>query len=116
MYRKKVKNERCGIIINNNFYEIQNISTNCYEFIMDPKELYEKLKYGELQAIVHTHENDCNPSPIDIENMKIWKVYWIIISPKCIKAYKYSDLGIIEIDIDTLPFKELDNLFMKLLD
>lgn len=110
------KRERCGIIVNNKFYEIRNISENPYEFIMDPKDFYEKINNGELQAIVHTHFYDCYPSNLDIENMKVWKVYWIIVAPNCIKVYKYSDLGIIESDINSLAFKEFYNSFMKLLD
>lgn len=108
--------ERCGIIVNNDFYEIKNVSDNPYEFLMDPEEFYDKLKRGKLEAIVHTHYEDCTPSMSDLQNMKIWKVYWIIISRKCIKVYRYSsDFGVVEIDINTLSFKELNNFFMKLL-
>ena len=107
--------EKCGVIVNGIFYEINNVSSNSFEFIMDPEEFYSIIKKGELQAIVHTHSKDCEPSDFDVENMKIWRVYWIIISGDCIKAYKYSSLGIIEVDMNSLPFKVLDNFFVKLL-
>lgn len=107
--------ERCGIIVDNKFVEIQNISKNNYEFIMDPKQLYNYLKHYNLKAIVHTHKDICSPSDFDIYNMKFWDIPWIIVSKKCIKAYKYSCLGIIEIDIESLISKELYDLIMKLL-
>lgn len=109
--------ERCGIIVDGVFYEINNISSDPYEFIMDPEEFYSIISNGkELQAIVHTHVKSCTPSDFDVENMKIWKVYWIIVTSDCIKAYKYSSsLGIIEVDINSLPFKVRDNFFVKLL-
>jgi proteasome lid subunit RPN8/RPN11 len=109
--------ERCGIIVDGVFYEVDNISNNPYEFIVNPEEFYSIIRNGkELQAIVHTHVKNCTPSGFDVENMKIWKVYWIIISSNCIKAYKYSSsLGVIEVDINSLPFEVSDNFFVKLL-
>jgi proteasome lid subunit RPN8/RPN11 len=107
--------ERCGIIIDNKFFEIKNIAENDYEFVMDPKELYWYIKNSKLKAIVHTHVDSCNPSTYDIYNMKFWKVPWIIISKKCFKAFKYSYFGVVEIDVKTLISKELYDLIMKLL-
>ncbi|AWR94655.1 hypothetical protein DFR85_08660 [Acidianus brierleyi] len=107
--------ERCGIIVDNEFIEIRNISENNYEFIMDPKQLYNYLKHYNLNAIVHTHRGMCEPSDFDIYNMKFWNIPWIIVSKKCIKAYKYSYLGIIEINIESLISKKLYNLIMQLL-
>ncbi|AWR97092.1 hypothetical protein DFR86_05620 [Acidianus sulfidivorans JP7] len=112
-----LKRERCGIIINNEFHEIRNISTNPFEFVMDSKELYQFIKdFQDIQAIVHTHYNNCSPSYLDMENMKIWKTYWIIVSYNCIKIYKYSSrFGVVEVDINSSTFKKFYNLFMQLL-
>ncbi|BDC19051.1 hypothetical protein HS5_19410 [Acidianus sp. HS-5] len=106
--------EKCGVILDGVFYEINNISSSPFEFVMDPEEFYSVIKKGELQAIVHTHNKSCEPSKFDIESMKIWKVYWIIISKDCLMVYKYSNFGIVKVDINSLPFKILDNLFVKL--
>ncbi|ARM75735.1 hypothetical protein B6F84_06565 [Acidianus manzaensis] len=112
-----LKKERCGIIVNNKFYEINNISDNPFEFIMDSVQLYRLIKDNDdLQAIVHTHRTTCEPSKFDLESMKIWKTYWVILSYSCIKIYRYySGLGIVEIDINSFPFKKFYNLFMQLL-
>ncbi len=107
--------ERCGIIVDDEFIEIKNISERSYEFIMDPKQLYNYIKHNNLKAIVHTHEDLCNPSCFDIYNMRFWNIPWIIVSKKCIKVYKYSNFGIVEINIETLISKKLYNLVMKLL-
>ncbi|EZQ03232.1 MULTISPECIES: hypothetical protein [Acidianus] len=108
--------ERCGVIVNGRFYEIPNISTSDNEFEMDPVYLRKVLLLGEITAIVHTHLITCFPSNKDIEWMKAWKVPWVILTKKCIKAFTFSDFGIVEVDIDTLLSKELYNLVMKLLD
>ncbi len=106
--------EKCGVVVDGVFYRINNISNNSFEFVMDPEEFYSIIKRGKLQAIVHTHTKSCNPSDFDIENMKIWKVYWIIISHDCLAVYKYSSFGVVKVDVNSLPFKILDNFFVKL--
>jgi len=111
--------ERCGVVINNNFYEIKNISDNPeIEFVMDPVELYEILKKegSEIQYIIHTHDNTCIPSLKDLEGMRVWRVPWIILSRECIKGYYYSVFGILELDIISLLSKEVYNSIMKLLE
>jgi len=36
--------ERCGIIVDGVFYEVDNISNNPYEFIMNPEEFYSIIR------------------------------------------------------------------------
>ncbi|MCH1770611.1 MULTISPECIES: hypothetical protein [Metallosphaera] len=104
--------ERCGILYKNRFIEIANISYFDDEFLMDPVELYKYL--DGLQAIVHSHEEMCYPSGKDMENMRMWRVPWIIVGPDCIKGFLLTDSGVAEIDIDSLLPKELKNLIMHL--
>lgn len=110
--------ERCGIICDDNFYEIKNISDNDYEFVCDPIYLYNVLKEHcnyQIKYIVHTHSGNCLPSIKDIESMKIWKIPWIIVGSKCIKAFVYSDGSITEINVNAFLSQKLYNLIMKLL-
>lgn len=110
--------EKCGIICNNAFYELKNISCIKYEFLCDPSDFYTIVKNkcnGEIQAIVHTHEESCEPSYKDIVSMKIWNIPWIIVSQRCIKGIIYSNGSIFELDINSLLSQELHNSIMKLL-
>lgn len=110
--------ERCGVLANNNFFEIKNISDRSdIEFIMDPIEFYEIVSKYEIKAIVHTHLHDsCELSYRDLINMKIWKIPWIIIAKDCAYCYIYSKFGILKFDIKTSFFKKFYNLLMKLLE
>ncbi|AAK40466.1 hypothetical protein SULI_05530 [Saccharolobus solfataricus] len=110
--------EKCGIICNNTFYELKNISRTEYEFICDPSDFYTTVKgkcSDDIQAIVHTHEESCEPSYKDIMSMKIWNIPWIIISKKCIKSILYLNGSILELDIHSLLSQELYHSLMKLL-
>lgn len=112
--------ERCGVIIGDTFYEIRNIAHNDYEFLMDPEQLYDLLiKFGHIDAIVHTHVFGCYPSDNDIQFMKLWNEQaWIIVSRECIKGYRYDKLSssVFKININTLVSQKLYNLIMKLLE
>lgn len=106
--------ERIVIVTRNNkLIELKNIAEEEDRFQVDPEEFY---KYtNELKAIVHTHKDSCEPSLSDLQYMSLWEVPWIICSKKCVKAYLFTALGILEIDVNSLIPKELHNLLMKLL-
>lgn len=111
--------ERCGVVVDNTFYEIKNIASNPEnEFIMDPIELYNILKKenANLQFIVHTHRDNCLPSHKDLNSMMIWRIPWIILSKNCVKGYYYSVFGVLEFDVITLLPKEVYHSLMKLLE
>ncbi|EWG08174.1 MAG: hypothetical protein ASUL_00930 [Candidatus Aramenus sulfurataquae] len=107
--------ERCGVIIGDSFYEVKNVSDREDEFEMDPQQLYSLLSKGELRAIVHTHSFSCMPSDKDLQGMRAWKVPWIIVSRECVKTFQASDLGVFEVDVNSLLFKKLHDLAVKLL-
>ncbi|MCI2415080.1 MAG: hypothetical protein MPF33_07575 [Candidatus Aramenus sp.] len=107
--------ERCGVVIGDSFYEVKNVSEKEDEFEMDPQQLYSLLSRGELRAIVHTHSLSCMPSDKDFQGMRAWKVPWIIVSRECIKAFQALDLGVLEVNVDSLLPEKLHDLAVKLL-
>ncbi len=109
--------ERCGIVCNDKFYEIENASNSEMEFTCNAEALYRILIKcgGDVKAIVHTHILDCFPSHRDLISMEIWNVTWIIVSNNCIKAFRKLDGSISEVDINSFLPQEVYNLIVKLL-
>lgn len=104
--------ERTWLLYKGNIIEIQNISNNDDEFVMNPEQVY---NYSDgIEAIIHSHEDTCSPSYMDLNNMMSWKIPWFIISKRCIKSYLFIDTGVIELNIDPFLLKELENLIMHL--
>ncbi|BFH74429.1 hypothetical protein SJAV_23730 [Sulfurisphaera javensis] len=109
-----MKKEKIGLLLNDNsIVFLDNISNKENSFEIDAKIFYKYLP--KLKAIIHTHNESCEPSIIDEVNMIYWNVPWIITSKKCIKAYTISSFRVFEIDINSLISKELKDLLMKLL-
>ena len=104
--------EKIAIVTKDNkLIELHNISKDD-EFEVDPEEFYKYVNV--MKALVHTHESSCDPSPEDIVYMSIWKIPWVICSKNCIKAYLFTTLGVLEVDVNSLIPKELYDLIMKL--
>lgn len=109
-----MKKEKIGILLDDTkIIFLHNISRQDNRFEVDPEEFYKYI--GKIKALIHTHKNSCEPSIIDQINMSLWNFPWIIVSKNCIKAFKYLDFSILEIDINTLIPQELQNLLMQLL-
>ncbi|MUN28757.1 hypothetical protein [Sulfuracidifex metallicus] len=109
--------EKCGIVSDNDIIEISNLG-GIFEFQCDPVELYKALHRRErIIALFHTHpfSKCCYPSSTDKIGMELWRVPWIIIGEKCIRAFRL-DGGVVEIDINTLLSQELYNRLMKLFE
>lgn len=79
---------------------------------MDPEQFYRYI--DGIQAIVHSHTELCSPSEEDLENMKVWRIPWIIASKSCIAAYLVTDVGVTQISIDPLFLEELKDFVMHL--
>lgn len=83
-------NEACGVISNDTFYPIKNISeTPELSFKMDPIELLVHQKQYEIEYIVHSHTytqdrkplfdlHPCTPSQSDYVFQQMNKVPWLI--------------------------------------
>lgn len=58
-------------------------------------------RYGlELIGVFHTHPCGLpRPSHYDLEGMRRWPYIWVIASPYGIKAWRYTDKGIVEIGV-----------------
>ena len=106
--------EKIGILLNDNkVVLLHNISKYENRFEVNAQEFYKYI--NNIKALIHTHENGCEPSIIDQINMSLWNFPWIIISKNCIKAFKYLDFSVFEIDVNTLIPQELHYLLMQLL-
>ncbi|BBG27394.1 hypothetical protein IC007_1943 [Sulfuracidifex tepidarius] len=118
MTRRMVEKERCGIIMDDEIIEIENIATNDHEFICDYIKLYSILKdrgVEKLKALFHTHLSGiCYPSEKDIENMNVWKEPWIIVGRNCIEGFILHG-SVVKIDVNSFLSQELYDRLVKLL-
>lgn len=109
-----MKREKVALLLKDNrIIELTNVSKYYNNFKIDAIEFYNH--YDNIKAIIHTHEQECNPSALDEIYMVYWNFPWIILSEKCVKAYQYSDFSILEVDVKSLVPQELYNLLMQLL-
>ena len=109
-----MRKEKIALLLNDNkIVLLNNISEENNKFEVDPEEFYKYI--DKVKALIHTHENGCEPSLIDQIYMSLWNCPWIIVSKNCIKAYKYSGFSVFEIDINSLIPQELHYLLMQLL-
>jgi len=106
--------EKIGILLNDNrVVLLHNISNHNNSFEVDAQEFYKYI--GNIKALIHTHKNSCEPSILDQINMSLWNFPWIIVSKNCVKAFKYLDFSVFEINVNTLIPQEFHNLLMQLL-
>lgn len=113
-----VEKERCGIIIDGEIIEIENIADDYYEFVCDYVKLYRIIKdkgIENIKAIFHTHSSGiCYPSEKDVDGMNTWRTAWLIVGRDCVEGFILHG-GIVKIDIDSLLSQELHDRLMKLL-
>ncbi|MDK6028307.1 Mov34/MPN/PAD-1 family protein [Ignisphaera sp. 4213-co] len=88
--------------------ECKNIAKNPEtEFLADPMCMYNVYKQAEgkgleIIALIHSHPADPVPSNLDLKNMRLWEVPWIIINnvKGSYKAWTYNkEKGLEEIEI-----------------
>jgi|BEDMetMinimDraft_2_1075160.scaffolds.fasta_scaffold00084_12 proteasome lid subunit RPN8/RPN11 len=107
--------ECCGVVARGRFYVLGNLSGNSHEFLMDPVQLYAVMKKSgwDVDAIVHSHEESCNPSPVDLYSMRIWRKIWVIVGRNCVRALIPLSLGVVEVDLNSLFPEEVYHSIME---
>jgi proteasome lid subunit RPN8/RPN11 len=107
--------ERIWFVYDNVLFEVPNVSDDDNAFVADPIITAKLLtELGEPEAIVHSHKAGCEPSLSDLENMRVWRVNWIIISPTCVRAWRLASNGRLEeVDVDPLLLQVLHDLLVE---
>lgn len=86
--------ECCGLIVNREYIECENIAVNDGEFKIDPRCIIKAEKLGKIEAIVHSHpDGSTKPSTLDKLQMAAHGLPWVIASyPDIdIKVYPSGD-------------------------
>jgi proteasome lid subunit RPN8/RPN11 len=87
--------------------ECPNISNNPQiHFTADPLCLYRLFSYAKergLNIILfgHSHPTSPSPSPLDLENMRVWRGIWLIISSTTggYAAWIFNEYGLENVEI-----------------
>lgn len=77
-----IEREQCGLIINNKFHPVTNISDDPNSFVMHPQEFISViLEHGEnIQAVIHSHlEDDLSFSEVDKKASDFLDIPYIIV-------------------------------------
>lgn len=73
--------ECCGLLVNREYIECENIADNDSEFKINPRDVVRAEKLGNIEAIVHSHPNgSVKPSTFDLIQMQHHNVPWIIVA------------------------------------
>lgn len=73
--------EACGLLVNRQYIECENIATSDSEFKINPRDVVKAEKLGKIEAIVHSHPNgSTKPSTFDLIQMQYHNVPWIIVA------------------------------------
>ncbi|AAZ18308.1 probable prophage LambdaSo, tail assembly protein K [Psychrobacter arcticus 273-4] len=73
--------ECCGLLVNRQYIECENIADNDSEFKINPRDVVRAEKLGKIEAIVHSHPNgSTKPSTFDLIQMQHHNVPWIIVA------------------------------------
>lgn len=73
--------ESCGVIVNREYIECQNIADSDSEFVIDPRDVVRAEAKGKIEAIVHSHpDGSTKPSTFDRLQMPLHRVPWVIVS------------------------------------
>lgn len=73
--------ESCGLLVNRQYIECENIADNDNEFKINPRDVVRAEKLGKIEAIVHSHPNgSTNPSTFDLIQMQHHDVPWVIVA------------------------------------
>lgn len=102
-----VGNAKEGDIIISEFFKCRNIAENTkIEFKADPLCIYTAYKYAEkngleIAAIIHSHPAPPYPSSLDMKNMRLWDIPWIIIDSLtgASKAWRVDD-NVVEVPME----------------
>ncbi|MGB6924826.1 C40 family peptidase [Psychrobacter sp.] len=73
--------ESCGVIVNREYIECENISNSDSEFVINPLDIVRAEAKGKIEAIVHSHPNgSTKPSTFDRLQMPLHSLPWVIVS------------------------------------
>lgn len=73
--------ECCGLLVNREYIECENIADNDSEFKINPRDVVRAEKLGNIEAIVHSHPNgSVKPSTFDLIQMQHHNVPWVIVA------------------------------------
>lgn len=73
--------ESCGVIVNREYIECQNIANSDSEFIINPHDVVRAESLGKIEAIVHSHpDGSTKPSTFDRLQMPNHALPWVIAS------------------------------------
>lgn len=90
--------EACGLLVNRQYIECENIATSDSEFKINPRDVVKAEKLGKIEAIVHSHPNgSTKPSTFDLIQMQYHSVPWIIV------AYPEIDIKVHAVKPYTAP-------------
>lgn len=90
--------EACGLLVNRQYIECENIATSDSEFKINPRDVVKAEKLGKIEAIVHSHPNgSTKPSTFDLIQMQYHNVPWIIV------AYPEIDIKVHAVKKYTAP-------------
>lgn len=91
-------NESCGLLVNRQYIECENIATSDSEFKVNPHDVVKAEKLGKIEAIVHSHPNgSTKPSTFDLIQMQYHNVPWVIV------AYPEIDIKVHAVKKYTAP-------------
>lgn len=81
--------ESCGVIVNREYIECENIADNDSEFVINPRDIVRAEQLGSIEAIVHSHpDGSTKPSIFDRMQMPLHELPWVIV------AYPEIDIAI----------------------
>ena len=88
-------NEMCGVLIDNTFVELQNVSKDPqHHFEIDPKALAQVEDQGEILAYVHSHpDGTAMASALDRHQIELHGKPWVICSYPEIDIQTYVPCG-----------------------
>lgn len=73
--------ESCGVIVNREYIECENISDSDSEFVINPLDIVRAEAKGKIEAIVHSHpDGSTKPSTFDMLQMPLHSLPWVIVS------------------------------------
>lgn len=71
--------ESCGVIVDRQYIECQNIADSDSEFVIDPRDIVRAERSGKIEGIVHSHpDGSTKPSTFDRLQMPLHGVPWVI--------------------------------------
>jgi len=96
-------NESCGIIVDNKYLSFANDAEETDKsFLINHRLFYSNYGLGKIQAVIHSHNNNCHASKLDQKKQKELELPFIIIN---VKYGKFQDLFYFGFKDIVLPYE-----------